>query len=60
MTVMTFGTSERKPQAYDVIQIGVQSRDGQREEMELNCTPLICQPLTAQPMGGIHNSKTDN
>ena len=50
MSVVTFGASDKKTQIYDVVKVGVTTRDGQEQEMEFVCTSLICQPLTAQPI----------
>lgn len=50
MSVMTFGASDKRTQTYDVVRIGVTTRDSQKQEMEFVCTPLICQPLTVQPI----------
>ena len=46
MSVLTFGKSDKKTQTYDVVRIGVTTRDSQEQEMEFVCNPLICQPLT--------------
>ena len=50
MSIMTFGSGERKTQEYDVIKIGVVTREGENEEMELSTVPLVCQPLLSQPI----------
>ena len=50
MSVLTFGKSDKKTQTYDVVRIGVTTRDSQEQEMEFVCNPLICQPLTVQPI----------
>ena len=50
MSVMTFGASDKRTQTYDIVRIGVTTKDGQKEDMEFVCTPLICQPLTTQPI----------
>lgn len=50
MSVVTFGVSDERTLTYDVVRIGVTTRDGQKPEMEFFCTPLICRPLTTQPI----------
>ena len=50
MSILTFGVSDKKTRTYDVVRIGVTTKDGQEQEMEFICTPLICQPLTVQPI----------
>jgi len=34
MSVMTFGASDKRTQTYDVVRIGVTTRDSQKQEME--------------------------
>ena len=50
MSLMTFGASDKRAQTYDVVRIGVTTKDSQTQEMEFLCTPLICRPLTTQPI----------
>ena len=50
ITVMTFGCKEQTDQVCDVVKIGVETRDGKGQEMELFAVPLICQPLTTRPI----------
>ena len=50
MSVVTFGESNKKTLIYDVVRVGVTTREGQQQEMEFVHTSLICQPLTAQPI----------
>ena len=50
MSLMTFGASDKRAQTYDVVRIGVTTRDSQKQETEFICTSLICRPLTAQPI----------
>ena len=50
MSIMTFGSGERKTQEYDVIKIGVVTLEGENQEMELSTVPLVCQPLLSQPI----------
>ena len=47
MSIMTFGLGELE---YDVIKIGVVTRKGENQEMELFTVPLVCQPLLSQPI----------
>ena len=50
MSVMTFSSSEQKTQSCDVVRVSLATRDGRGQELELFTVPLICQPLTAQPI----------
>ena len=51
MSVTTFGASDKRTQTYDVGRIGITTKDGQKSEINGVCLhPLICQPLTAQPI----------
>ena len=50
MSVLTFGSSDQTSHDYDVVELGVQTKDGERKKMEFYSVPLICQPLTSQPI----------
>ena len=50
ITVMTFGSNEQSDQVCDVVKIGVETQDGNGQEMKLFAVPLICQPLSTQPI----------
>ena len=50
MSIMTFGSGERNLSEYDVVRLGVATHDGMDQEVELFTVPLICQPLTSQPI----------
>ena len=48
--MMTFGSNDLKTCACDIIRVGLATRDGMGQELELFTVPLVCHPLTAQPI----------
>ena len=50
MSIMTFGSTEEKQQDSDVVEIGVQTREGANQKLVLLTVPLICEPLTSPPV----------
>ena len=50
LSMMTFGSNDLKTCACDVIRVGLTTRDGMGQELELFTVPLVCHPLTAQPI----------
>ena len=50
MSVMTFGSQQPITQNYDVVKVGIATNDGENEDLELFSVPVICQPLTSQPI----------
>ena len=51
MSVMTFGSQHPTTQSYDLVKVGIATNGGENEELELFSVPVICQPLTSQPIG---------
>ena len=45
MSVLNFGCRDQTSHAYDVVELGVPTKDGERKKMEFYSVPLICQPL---------------
>lgn len=50
MAIMTFGYDHKNAQTYDVVRVGVVTRDGKDQEIELITVPSICDHLTTQPI----------
>ena len=50
LSMMTFGSNDLKTCACDVIRVDLTTRDGMGQELELFTVPLVCHPLTAQPI----------
>ena len=50
MSVMTFSSSDQVARTSDVVRLGLVTKDGRRQELELFVVPFICQPLTTQPI----------
>lgn len=50
MSIVRFRASDKKTKIYDAVRVGITTKDDQQQEMEFECTSLICQPLTAQPI----------
>ena len=50
LSVMTFASSDQQTQNRDVVRIGLATRDGTSQEVELFTVPFICQPLSTQPV----------
>ena len=50
-TSMTmFSSNDQTAQGCDVVRVGLMTRDGRGQELELFVVPFICHPLTAQPI----------
>ena len=45
---MTFGSSNPDVQTYDLVRVGVATKVGANQQLELIAVPVICQPLTSQ------------
>ena len=50
LSVMTFSSNDQKRQDCEVVRVGLATRDGKGQELELFTVPFICQPLMAQPI----------
>ena len=50
LSIMTFGSNDRKAQTCEVVKILVVTRDGASQELDLFVVPSICQPLESQPI----------
>ena len=50
LTVMTFGATDSRSQLCERVKLGLELKDGQTTQISLYTTPLICQPLTYQPI----------
>ena len=50
MSIATFGSCRRDPQLCEVVQICVRLRDGQDKLLKVFTVPLICEPLSCQPI----------
>ena len=50
MLVATFGSDQQKTQVCDIVRIGVVTKEGLDQELELLTIPFICQPLNPQPI----------
>lgn len=50
LSVMTFASSDQQTKNHDVVRIGLATRDGKGQELEVFTVPFICQPLSAQPV----------
>ena len=50
MTIMTFGTSKEQPQACERVRLGLVQKNGQTRQLMLFTVPLICEPLSCQPV----------
>ena len=49
-SITTFGATRGDQKLYDIVRIGVITKSGQREELDLLTVPHICEPLLAQPV----------
>ena len=50
LSVTTFSSSDQTARGCDVVRVGLMTRDGRGQELELFVVPFICHPLTAQPI----------
>ena len=50
MTIMTFGTSEDQPQGCERVSLSLVLKNGQTRQLMLFTIPLICEPLSCQPV----------
>ena len=50
MLIKTFGSEQEDEQVCDVVRIGIQTIDGNNLELPFFSVPLICEPLSHQPV----------
>ena len=50
LSVITFGSTKGDPKSCEVVQVGMRTKDGSDQELTLFTVPLICEPLSAQPI----------
>ena len=50
LSIATFGTTRGVPRNCEVVHVGVKTRSGEGEELELFIVPHICEPLLTQPI----------
>ena len=50
LSIATFGTTRGVPRNCEVVRVGVTTRSGKGEELELFIVPHICEPLLTQPI----------
>lgn len=50
MLIKTFGSDQENRQACGVVHLGMALKDGRHLEMSLFTVPMICEPLSAQPI----------
>lgn len=50
MSIMTFGSRGEAPQVCDVVNVCMEVRGGQTRQLTLFTVPIICEPLTCQPI----------
>ena len=50
MTIMTCRSREESPQVFEVVNVHMELRGGQMKQLTLFVVPLICEPLTCQPI----------
>ena len=50
LTIMTFGSKEEKSQICKSARVGLLHKDGRAQQLRLLVVPLICEPLTYQPI----------
>ena len=50
LTIMTFGSKEEKSQICKSVRVGLLHKDGRAQQLRLLVVPLICEPLTYQPI----------
>ena len=50
MSIMTFGSSEGKSRNCERVKVGLNLKNGKTKQFSMFVVPLICQPLTCQPV----------
>ena len=50
MTIMTFGSTEERPQTCQFVTVGLALNVGRMKHLTLVTVPLICEPLNCQPV----------
>lgn len=50
MSIITFGSDKRDRKFCEVVRMGMRMKDGQSQELMLFAVPLICKPLSGQPI----------
>ena len=50
MSMMTFSSSDQVARAFDMVRLGLVTKNGRRQELTLFVVPFIGQPLTLQPI----------
>ena len=50
MSIMTFGSTQERPQVCDVVRVGIWAKEGPDPELSLLSVPLICEPLAGTPV----------
>ena len=50
MTIMTFGSSEELPQVSERVRLSLTLNSGQIKQLTLFTVPLICEPISWQPV----------
>ena len=50
MTIMTFGSTEERPQTCQFVTVGLALNGGRTKHLTLVTVPLICEPLNCQPV----------
>ena len=48
LSIAAFGTKKGDPKLCEIVRIAIQTKSGQRQELELFVVPHICDPITAQ------------
>ena len=50
LSIKTFGSSEGHQASYDLVQLGLTTKDNESLQMSALVVPFICNPLTSQPI----------
>ncbi|XP_065902449.1 uncharacterized protein [Dysidea avara] len=50
LSIATFGASQSSTTCSDVVRVGISTKDGEGEILDVLVVPHICQPLSAQPI----------
>ena len=50
MIIWTFGSHQNTRQVCDIVSLGIALKNGGRVELPFLSVPLICEPLTSQPI----------
>ena len=50
MSIMTFGSQEKRPQECSVVKVIMQLKDEGEQQLQMLSVPFICQPLTVPPV----------